>query len=243
LEATASFWYWALVVGLIATIVVTRLRAARQVANTKTSGEEPVGLGGWLVFFQLHLLYYLFFFARRAIEDLGSQIGDVDLRPEPEWLAYDLALFTLLAATTVALFGKHQTFRWLWKTQVVIFFCIHAVGAVGGLISSNLIAAAGPIIAAILLAMSWWYVNASRRVRNTFGSARLTVTPAVAKQERFLKGFAIGFLVAGASAAAYALHRGYVVNISGITGCTLLGLLVGGGAVLWDRYYPAKLRQ
>src|SRR5689334_25321043 len=32
---------------------------------------------------------------------------------------------------------------------------------------------------------------------NTLGDTRLTVTPAVAKQERFLRGFAVGFLVTG----------------------------------------------
>ena len=159
-------------------------------------------------------------------------------------MVYDLALFALLAATTVALLRKQPAFRWLWKTQAVIFFCIHAVGAIGGLISSTpLIAAAGPIIAAILLAMSWWYVNVSRQVKSIFGGARFTVTPSIPKQERFLKGFAIGFLVFGAGAAAYSLHRGFVVNIFGIAGCALLGLLVGGGAILWDRYYPAMLRQ
>ncbi|MBS0219452.1 MAG: hypothetical protein JSR91_01800 [Proteobacteria bacterium] len=234
-EATASFWYWALVVGLIATIAVTRLRAARQEANAKTNGEEPVGLGGWLVFLQLYLLFYLFFFARRAIEDLGSQIDGVDLRPEPEWLVYDLALFALLAATTVALLRKQPAFRWLWKIQAAILFCIHAVGAIGGLVSPTPLTAAGPITAAILLAMSWRYVNVSRRMTSIFGGARLTVTPAIRKQECFLKGFAIGFLVFGAGAAAYGLHRGYVVSISGVAGCTLLGLLVGGGASLLAR--------
>lgn len=85
-------------------------------------------------------------------------------------------------------------------------------------------------------------MNVSRRVKNTFDSANLTISPAVAQQERFLKGFAIGFLVASAG-IAYGLTRGRFGDAAEIAGCALIGLVVGGGAILWDRYYPAKLRQ
>lgn len=236
-----SLWHWILVLGFIALIVyvaVIIVRPVRRQADAAETGGEPSGLGGWLVLF---LLFELLSLLSAMATIIGSLIVHPDGKsasPDYPELVITLAWFVLLATTTLALLGKHRMFARLWKTQVVVFAPLAILGAVtyvraptGELLDQ--VATAGAIVAAIVLAVSWRYVSVSLRVKNTFG-ASTALTPTVARRERFLKGFSIGFLVTALGTAA-GIAKGSTGFTDGTVQCILLGLLVGGGASLLGR--------
>ena len=245
MKSAFSLWHWILVLGFIALIVyvvVIIVRPARRQAGTPEAGGapggEPAGLGGWLVPLLLFQLLSLMSAMVNTIGSLGVGPDGKSASPDYPELVIVLAWFVLLAATTLALLGKHRLFPLLWKTQVVIFVPLAILGAVayaraptGELLDQ--IATAGAVVAAIVLVVSWRYMSVSRRVKNTF-SASAAITPTVARRERFLKGFSIGFLIA-ALGTAPGIAKASTGFTDGAVQCALIGLLVGGGASLLGR--------
>lgn len=241
MESSFSLWHWILVLGFIALIVYVAViivrPSRRQTGAAETSG-EPIGLGGWLILFLLFQLLSLPSAMAAIIGSLGVHPDGKSASPDYFELVLTLAWFVLLAATTLALLGKRRIFPRLWKTQVVIFVPLAILGAAtymraptGELLDQ--IATAGAIVSAIVLAVSWRYMSVSQRVKNTF-DASTAVTPTVARRERFLKGFSIGFLIA-ALGTAPGIAKGSTGFTDGAVRCALLGLLVGGGVSLLGR--------
>lgn len=242
MQSPFSLWHWILVLGffaLIVYVVVIIVRSSRRQASTAESGGEPVGLGGWLILF---LLFQLLSLMSAMVNTLGSLgVGPDGKTASPSYpeLVIVLAWFVLLAATTFALLGKRRMFPRLWKIQVALFVPLAILGAVlyvwaptGELLDQ--IATMGALVAAVVLAVSWRYMSVSRRVKNTFGATGLTVPSTVARRERFLKGFSIGFLLA-ALGTTLSIAKGNTAFTDGAVQCTLIGLLVGGGASLLGR--------
>lgn len=208
-------------------------------SGQRGAGEEPAGLGGWLIILLLFQLISLLSAMAKIADGLGIHTGASRISPDYTRFVLSLALLGLLAATAVALLGKLPIFPRLWKTQAALLASLAALGAVVDALfltgdPVERIVAVESMATAVLLVMSRRYVTLSRRVKNTFCDARTALPPSVVQQERFLRGFSIGFL-ACALALASSLAEEITSFVAGVLECSLIGVLVGGGAVLWNK--------
>lgn len=229
-----SFWYWVLVLGVLGGggyAVVTFARAMR--VSAPEAG--PTGIGGWLVILLLAELCSLLGGMAGIAGSLDGQAGSVAAAIDYMDLGLALAWSGLAVAIVIAMFRRSWLFTRLWKIQGGLFV-IGALLTVGGYAlapTGNPIDQAsvvGMVAGVVLVALGWWYLTVSRRVRNTFAG---TSVPAVQTSERLLRWFAVGFAF-DSLAAARSLAAGSSAFVDAVVQCTIIGLVFAGvaGAVI-----------
>ncbi|SKA04207.1 hypothetical protein SAMN02745126_03281 [Enhydrobacter aerosaccus] len=246
-----SAWHWVLVLGVLGGgyAIMAVVRAMR--LSVPEAG--PAGIGGWLVIVVLGELCSLLGGMAGITGSLAGPTGSGAGAIDYAGLGSALVWVGLATAILIAAFRRSRTFKPLWKIQGALFIA-GAVVSVGSYVlmrpddpfdQPGIIAAVAGVV---LVALGWWYVNVSRRVRNTFGQAAPSQAgrpmqrpgPAVNMVERLLRWFATGFVLAGFPTAP-AIVAGPNAFVDAFVLCATVGLVFAGvaAAVIRLRRHPA----
>jgi hypothetical protein len=181
-----SIWHWLIVLLVIGLPVALAVTSAKRKVN---SAGQPEGFGGWLLLLAigqtLTPLRSLGDFVRLVPE--YQQVMAIENGPPLVYseVALTVAYIALQIAVTVFMFRRSSLFPrlyfWQWIALPIYFVLdgalIHALLDIG---TDQLFTAQeiGGLAAAFVINGLWvWYVSASVRVRNTFGSkAELATT-------------------------------------------------------------------
>jgi hypothetical protein len=179
-----SLWHWLIVFGPICLVVYLVVRSRRSVPAGQSGSAlniqngELKGIGGWLVLLAIGQVLGCLRILAAIVPDLEVlDHGNATVRAAAtvEIILY-LALFSFACFTTIAFFREKHYFVATWK---LLGLALVLVPVLDWVLLSNILQvpmnklvteeAIGQVIgSAIGLAIWWWYLTVSVRVRNTF---------------------------------------------------------------------------
>lgn len=179
-----SLWHWLIVLGPICLVIYLVVRSRRSVpAGQSSSGlnvqsGELKGIGGWLILLAIGQLLGCLRILTAIVPDLeflDHSNAAVRAAVIVEIILY-LAVFFLACFTTIAMFREKRYFVVAWKLQSLAVVLVPILNWV--LVSDIMQVPMGKVVAeeavgqviggAVGIAIWWWYLTVSVRVKNTF---------------------------------------------------------------------------